>query len=476
MEKPHGLPMLQESQASPGRWTRGPSFRTIADMPVVRRRAGLPPGPPLPALAQTLAYLARPAEFMDTCYRRYGDCFTIDTLLFGVEVSIARPDDIRRFFTGDPDVLRAGEANAALGPIVGPRSILLLDGAEHLRHRRLLMPPFHGERMLSYAATMRAVTEEAMARFPSGGEPFALYPFMQGITLDIILRTVFGMDEGERATALRRALLTVLDRLGRPSAALAIAPALQRPFFGLSPFAAFQRDMRRADALIYAQITRRRAEGSSAGARTDILAMLLDARDEGGAPLTDAELRDELMTLLVAGHETTATMLCWAFDLILTDPRVHRILDGELAGAADPVANDYLDATLKEVLRLRPVIPTVGRKLSQPLEIAGHTLPAGVLVMANPYLTHRLPDVYPEPTAFKPERFLDKKPDPYAWLPFGGGVRRCLGMAFALLELKVVLATVLGQVKLRKARPARVALRAFTMVPADGAEVVMAPS
>jgi cytochrome P450 len=434
----------------------------------------LPPGPPLPATVQTLAYLAEPVAFMEQCHRRYGDCFTLNTLLFGPEVSVVRPEVIRQVFTGDPEVMRAGEANVALGPMVGPRSVLLLDGAEHLRHRRLLMPPFHGERMLSYVATMRAAAEEAAERFPSGRR-FAVHPFMQSLTLDVILRTVFGIDDGAHFTALRRALLAVLDRLGNPLSSLALAPAFQRGFFGISPWDGFQRDMRRADELILAQIARRRTEGGAPGARADILAMLLDARDEAGAPLTDAELRDELMTLLVAGHETTATMLCWAFDMILSEPRVVRRLREELGGGADPMTNEYLEAVLKEVLRLRPVIPAVGRKISEPTEIAGHLLPAGTLLVPNTFLAHRLPDIYPEPLAFRPERFLDKKPDPYAFFPFGGGVRRCLGMAFAMVELKVVLATVLGKVALRKARPgpSRVTIRAFTLVPAGGTEVVM---
>ncbi len=434
----------------------------------------LPPGPPLPAAAQTLAFMLRPLDFLEQCQRRYGDCFTIDTLLFGVEVNFAHPDAVRQVFTGDPDALRAGEANAALEPLVGARSVQLLDGAEHLRQRRLLMPPFHGERMLAYARTMVAITQEAIARLPVG-RPFALHPYVQGITLDIILRTVFGVDEGEHLVALRGALTRVLDRLASPLASLALAPGFQRSFMGLTPWDAFLRDRRHADDLIQRQIVRRRASAGDGEKRDDILAMLLDARDEAGAPLTDAELRDELMTLLVAGHETTATMLCWAFDLVLADERVHHRLLAEIDGGGDPTKLEYLDATLKEVLRLRPVIPAVGRKLAAPTEIAGYVLPAGTLAVPSTYLVQRHPAFYPEPTAFRPERFLGTKPDPYAWLPFGGGVRRCLGMAFALYELKLVFATVLAEVRLRKAHraPARITLRGFTFVPADGAEVVV---
>jgi cytochrome P450 len=331
---------------------------------------------------------------------------------------------------------------------------------------------------------MRAITEEAVARFPVG-RSFALHPHMRGITLDVILRTVLGVDEGEAFAALRAALPKVLDRLDSPAASLALAPSLQRSFFGLSPWDAFQRDLRRADDLVFRLIARRRAEGANGGAaRTDILAMLLDARDEEGQPMTDAELRDELMTLLVAGHETTTTMLCWAFDFVLGDARVLDRLRYEIDGGGDPAQLEYLDAVIKEVLRRRPVIPAVGRKLMipavgrklmAPLEIQGHELPAGAMIVPSIYLTHHLPAFYPDPTAFRPERFLDKKPDPYAWLPFGGGIRRCLGMAFALYELKVVLATVLAHARLRRTRrePARVSLRGFSLVPEGGAQVVM---
>ena len=434
----------------------------------------LPPGPRLPAYAQTLAYLARPIDFLVQCHRRYGDCFTIDTLLFGVEVCVVHPDAIRQIFTGDPDLLRAGEANAPLEPLLGARSVLLLDGPEHLRHRRLLMPPFHGERMLAYARTMRAITEEAVARFPVG-RPFALHPHMQRITLDIILRTVLGVEEGPHLVALREALASLLDRTASATGSVGLAPLFRKSFYGLTPWDGFLRERRRADALVYQQIARRRAAAARGDdRRDDILGMLLSARDEEGRPMTDAELRDELTTLLVAGHETTATMLCWTLDLILADARVHGRVRAEVEDG-DGASHDYLDATVKEALRLRPVVPAVGRKLKAPMEIGGVPLPAGVFVVPSLYLTHRLPAYYPDPEAFKPERFLGKKPDPYAWLPFGGGARRCLGMAFALFELSQVLVAILARARLRKAHPAPapVRLRGFTFVPGRGAEVVM---
>jgi cytochrome P450 len=454
----------------------------------------LPPGPRLPVLAQTLLFLLRPIEFLDWCHRRYGDCFVLNTLLFGREVEVVHPDLVRQVFTGDPDVLRAGEANAILGPLVGDRSVLLLDGVEHVRQRKLLMPPFHGERVAAYGITMHEIAERAIDAWPQGS-PFALYPHMQRITLEIILRTVFGVEEGSQLGDLRDALTRVLNRLSKPVAALLTAPPFRRTLFGLTPWDGFLRDLKHADTLILRQIDRRRADARRRGAvQKDVLAMLLAARDEsppqgGGAtkqgePMTDGELRDELMTLLVAGHETTATMLCWFFELVLTHTVVHDRLLRELydvgADAQDPdlaalARLPFLDATIKEVLRLRPVIPAVGRRLKEPLTIGSFQIPAGELVVPASILTHRMPGLYPDPDAFKPERFLDSKPDPYAWYPFGGGARRCLGMAFSLYEMKVVVASVLTRTRLQKRHPepAPVSLRGFTLVPKGGTQVIL---
>jgi cytochrome P450 len=438
----------------------------------------LPPGPRLPRAVQTLLLIARPVEFLDECHRRYGDCFTVDTHMVGREIEIAHPDLVRAVFTGDPDVFHAGEANDIMRPLLGSHSVLLLDGSEHVRQRKLLMPPFHGERMVAYAETMREVTERVVATWPPDAA-FSLHPHMQRITLEIILRTVFGIDEGAQLEDLRDALTRVLDRQSRPVAALFTLPALRRSVLGLTPWDGFLRDVRRADALIHRQIARRRADlVRGATPRSDVLSMLLDARDVDGQPMTAAELRDELMTLLVAGHETTATMLCWVLDFVLGDERVHAKLLREIGDAAGlEAAAPYLDAVIREVLRLRPVVPAVGRRLKKPITLGRWEIPAGELVVPVSFLTHRLASVYPEPESFQPERFVDKKPDPYAWFPFGGGARRCLGMAFSMFEMKVVLATILRRVRLRKLRPERatVSLRGFTLVPKGGTEVVARP-
>jgi cytochrome P450 len=436
----------------------------------------LPPGPPLPKSVQTALFLTRPVEFLDRCARRYGDLFTVDTYLVGREVEIAHPDLVRQVFTGDPDVMHAGEANDILRPLLGPRSVLLLDGAEHVRERKLLLPPFHGDRVATWGRTMRDVTERVAADWPVG-TPFALHPHMQRITLEVILRTVFGVEEGGQLSDLRDALTAVLDRQSTPLQALFTVPPLRRRFFGLTPWDGFLRDLAHADALIHRQIARRRADRERGEPpRGDVLSMLLEARDEDGRPMTDGEMRDELVTLLVAGHETTATMLCWAFDFVLGDARVLGRVRRELAesprGGEEPLA--YLDAVIKEVLRLRPVVPAVGRRIKKAVKLGRWEIPAGELLVPVSFLTHRLASVYPRPESFEPERFVGVKPDPYAWYPFGGGARRCLGMTFSLFEMRIVLATVLSRRSLRKRRPApaEVTLRGFTLVPKGGTEVV----
>lgn len=420
-------------------------------------------------------YLARPEQFLTECHARYGDVFAVETVIFGREVCIVRPELIKQVFTGDPDQLRAGEANEALGPLVGEKSVLLLDGKEHLRQRRLLMPPFHGERMLAYRDAMREATNRAIDGWPHG-RAIELHAEMQRITMDVIVRTIFGAED-ELAGPLRTKLTELLLHLSSPLTMLGTVPAMRRDIFGLSPWARFRRSIEAVDALVYEQIARRRAAAETdSEPRTDVLTMLLSARDEDGKPMSDLELRDELVTLLVAGHETTATELAWAFDLILRDRAVRLRLVDEIASAGGDLERmPFLDATIKEVLRLCPVIPAVGRMVKKPLTLGGYDVPVGAMVVPGVWLTHRLPDVYPEPAQFRPERFLDAKPDPYSYLPFGGGIRRCIGMAFALFEMKVVLATVLSRVRLRPLEEdhARISLRGFTHAPKGGVPVML---
>jgi cytochrome P450 len=478
----------------------------------------LPPGPRTPATLALLQWMIWPAATFEQGFREYGDLYSVKNPLFGAEVIVSDPELIKQIFTGDADALHGGEASRALGPIVGPRSVLLLDGREHHRERKLLMPPFHGERLTVYADVMRSITERVIDAWAIG-ERFSLLPSMQRITFDVIARTIFGVHEGEEVEGLWKHLGALVEKAQSPLGMLWLHPAFQRDLGPLTGWAAIKRLLRATDEIIYGIIARAResaaeaatatgsdtATGSAAATasatgyaaasatasasvsdsvsaggsrRSDVLSMLLSAVDEHGQPMSDEELRDELITLLLAGHETTATALCWAVEEILRRPEVHgRILD-EIAAAptdqAHKTALPYLDATIKEVLRLRPLAPLIARKLAAPLTLRGYAIPAGTYVIPCVYLAQRHPDYWDEPAAFRPERFLDKKPDPYAWIPFGGGARRCIGMAFALFEMRVVLATLLPRVRLRLPdKPATITLRSFLFAPSGGPRVIV---
>jgi cytochrome P450 len=427
----------------------------------------LPAGPSAPVALQSLAWLRRPTAFLDRCRARYGDVFTIQVARAeGPWVVLAHPDAVKEVFTGRPEDLRAGEGNEILGPVLGPRSVLLLDGREHLAQRRLLLPPFHGERMQRYGQLMAEVARAEIAGWPRGA-PFRLAPRMQAVTLEVILRAVFGTRPGPRHEELRERLRRMLGLLVDPKAFALVgligARVNDLPFVG--------RPVQAVDELIYAEIRERRRE-ADLEQRDDILSLLLQATHEDGTPMSDEELRDELVTLLVAGHETTATALSWALERLLRHADAWERLREEARAGEDA----YAEAVIHETLRLRPVLPVVLRRLTRPMTIAGHDLPAGVKVAPCIYLVHRREDVYPDPAAFRPERFLERPPGTYTWIPFGGGVRRCLGAAFAQFEMKVVLRELALGVDLRAAEreAERIGRRAITLAPARGAEVLAA--
>jgi cytochrome P450 len=436
----------------------------------------LPPGPTSPPLLQAMRWVQWPLPFLDECERRFGETFTLHFPSAPPIVFFTHPDAIKTIFTGDEEDLRAGEANYRLAPVLGRRSLLILDGREHLRERRLLQPPFHGDRMLAYGTVMRDIAASAVERWPIG-RSFPLHSEMQGVTLDVILRTVFGLDEGPAKRDLRAALLDLLTLSSNPQLLLA---AQQASGNGAGPATRFFAARERVDRLLFAEIAARRQ--ADVTGRPDILSLLVRATYEDGRPLEDEALRDELMTMLVAGHETTATALAWSVSHVLGHPDVRARMVDELAGAGpaplDPqrvTRLEYLDAVCRETLRLTPIIPLVGRRLTRPMQIGGTDLPAGVVAAPCIYLAHRRPDRWPEPERFRPERFLETKPTPYEFLPFGGGVRRCLGMAFALVEMKIVLAEVLSRVELRTAPgyQVRVVRRSVTLAPSEGMPVVV---
>lgn len=437
----------------------------------------LPPGPRQPSFVQLLQFVQRPLPWMDACARRYGDPFTARFAGLGDFVLLAAPDLIKQVFTGDADVLHAGKANAILEPMVGSNSVLLLDGAPHLRQRRLLLPPLRGERMFAYAQLMAEIATAAADRMPIG-EPFALHPIMQSITLEVIMRAVFGLEQGARMDELRGLLVELLE----PPPAIMVFLPVKYLDFPLSPYRTFLRRRAAVDRVLRGIVRARMASTDPPG--TDILSLLLSARDEAGVAMTEDELRDELITMLVAGHETTATSLSWAFACLLEHPEAGARLAAELdgvrssGGGVHPEAlNDleYLDAAVKETLRLRPILPDVVRKVQAPFQLGGYTIPPGVSLTPCIYLAHRRPEAYPEPERFRPERFLGARLDPYTWLPFGGGIRRCLGMAFALYEMKIVVGVMWSRLRLRLASPGpvRVVRRTFTLAPRGGTRVVV---
>ncbi len=428
----------------------------------------LPPGPSTSRALQTLRWIARPTAMLEDCHRRYGDMFTVRLAQEGDWVFLAHPDAVKQVFTGDPRLLHAGKANVIMLPVLGNNSVLLLDEAAHMSQRKLLLPPFHGERMRSYAQTMREVAAEEVERWPLG-EPFAVWQSMQAITLEVIMRTVFGVEDEARRAPLRDAVATALHR-GISPKQLGLVTILGPQRLAKAPW--YQRNFAHSNRLIYDEIALRR-QAPDLDEREDILSMLLAARHEDGSPMSDVELRDELMTLLIAGHETTASSLAWTLERLVRHPEM---LD-RLREEAEAGEDEYVDAVIKETLRLRPILSLVLRRLTEPMEIGGRLLPAGVNVAPAIHLVHRRPDVYPEPLRFRPERFLEGQGGTYTWFPFGGGVRRCLGASFAQFEMKIVLQEVVRRLALRAAdpRPEPRKRRAITLVPGRGGEVVATP-
>ena len=420
----------------------------------------------MPRPVQTMGWITRTGPFLERCRARYGDVFTVRIAQEGTWVMLANPDHVRQVFTGDPKVFHAGEANAILRPVLGDNSVLLLDEQPHLAQRKLLLPPFHGERMQRYVDLMSEVAEREIERWPQG-EPLELWPRMQAVTLEVIMRAVFGMEEGARLDRLREAIRSSLDWATAPAQMAALA-LLGPDRVSRMPF--FRNRFTEVDTLIYEEIASRRAE-ANLEERDDIMSLLLQAEHEDGSPMSDEELRDELMTLLVAGHETTATALAWGIERLVRHPDELERLREE----ADSGGDEYVDAVAKETLRLRPVIPIVVRRLTEPVEIGGYTLPAGVKVAPCIYLMHRHASVYdPDPSAFRPERFLEQPAGTYTWIPFGGGIRRCIGASFAVVEMKTVLSAIARSVDLRAVRPEaeHVLRRAITLTPNRGAEVI----
>ena len=410
---------------------------------------------------------------MDRHKARYGDSFTIrlPAAPRGM-VLVSEPEIVKEVFALGPDDAHAGKANAILRPFLGKHSLLVLDGAEHLRQRKMMMPAFHGERMHAYGRTMMDLAHESIDGWPVG-ERFSVHRPMQRITLQVILRTVFGVAEGPRLSQLGRLLTTMLDAASWPALLFGF---MQRDLGPFSPWGRFLRSARAASELLRGEIRRGREQGTAG--RSDVLAMMLQTRDEADQPMSEDEVHDELVTLLTAGHETTATALAWALRWILHDAALVGRLRSEIAkcdGEPQAIAKlELLDATVKESLRLQPVVPMVGRVLRRPMKLGTLDLPEGATVAPAIYLVHRRPSLYPEPARFMPDRFLTFKPSPSEWLPFGGGLRKCIGAAFAIYEMKMMLAAMLPRVDARLAtEDIRVTRRGVTIAPSEGTPIVV---
>jgi cytochrome P450 len=427
----------------------------------------LPPEPKSSPLTQTLRWSFRPLPFMQENREKYGDSFSVKFLTFERPmVLISDPVAIKALYTERSHGLPPGR-DIILTPIVGARSLLVTEGADHLAHRKVMLPPFHGERMRSYLPLVEEIVDREIDTWPLG-EEFAIHPRMQAITLEVILRVVFGVADGPRLERLREVLSRILEETASPFAQL--TSLASRRFGGRGPWARFERQLKEADDLLYAEIAEHRSNGNYEE-REDILSLLMQAEFEDGSGMSDTDLRDQLMTLLLAGHETTATALAWTFDLLLRHPREL----GRLRDSLQEGEDDYLRATISESLRLRPVVPLAGRRLAVDLVADGLTLPAGTDVTPAIWLTHTRADSFPEPFAFRPERFLEGSPDTYAWIPFGGGIRRCIGAAFAEFEMRIALREVLTRCELHKASPApeKIGRRNITLSPRDGTPVVL---
>ena len=427
---------------------------------------GLPPGPRMGRVPQTAIWSRKAQWLLEQSRARFGRMFTLKIAYEGDWVVLSDPDLVKQVFTGDPRIFHAGEGNQILRPVLGDNSVLVLDEKKHIAQRKLLLPPFHGERMQGYGEKMAEIAAREIESWPTG-VPYKLRPRMQAITLEIVIETVFGVHGGERMAPLRDALREFLDLTTDPKVLL---PILLIGPDRINGVPAFRRRVGRVDQLLAAEIGERRAAEDLAE-RDDVLSMLVQARHEDGSPMSDAEIRDELLTLLVAGHETTATALSWAMERLTRSPEQMERLRAEVEAGEET----YLTATVQETLRLRPVIVVVVRKLTEPVELGGYELPAGARVVPSIHLIHRDPQIYPEPERFLPERFLDNPPGTYIWIPFGGGVRRCLGAAFAQFEMAVVLRELVRRYEVTAANPAseRPFRRAITETPRHDATVVL---
>jgi len=442
--------------------------------------SSLPPGPRAPSLQQLYAWTYRPTELLERCHARYGDMFTLRLPAFPPMVVVARPDDVKQVFSADSDAFAAGAANSMLKATLGEHSLLLLDGARHDLERKLILPAFTGERLASYGEIMRAAAREvfcndALNAWGTPRELFSLHGPMKQITMAVIMRAMFGQSPGDGLSEVPRLLDACLKVANSPAfvtlvdASGEIRGRAWQERTRWSPWSRFRQQRARLDAVLLAEIARRRAVAAE---RTDVMSLLMTMHDEAGRALDDAAIRDHMLSLLVAAHRTTAGALTWTMYWLLREPVVHRRVREELAGGS----SDYLSLAIKEALRLSPPLAVVLRRVMSPQQVGSYLLPASVLVAPSSYLVHRRADCWDEPARFQPERFRTRI-NPYVYFPFGGGTRRCIGMAFALYEMNIVLSELLSAVSLELKpgyRP-RTVRKGITFVISDGLPVRRLP-
>jgi len=438
-------------------------------------------GPKDARFVQTVRGILNPLYDLDSNYQRYGDIYIAQTSIFPPQVIVSNPQAIQEIFTADAKLFKSGTVNHITLPLVGSNSLLLLDGDRHLQQRKLLMPPFHGERMKAYGQIIRNTTAKVINNWTPGKSVIA-QSTMQQISLEVILHAVFGLSEGERCQQIQQLIINMFSLFNNPlNATFLLVKSLQKDLGAWSPWGGFLRQRQRLDELLYQEIRERKTQSEPLG--EDILSLLILAHDEAGQPMSDVELRDELMTILFAGHETTATALAWALYWIHYIPEVRKKLlqelnsiDVENCDPAEISKLPYLNAVCCETLRIYPIVLfTFPRLVQAPMQLMGYNIPKGMVLSPCIYLVHHRPDIYPEPKRFKPERFLERQFSPYEYLPFGGGNRRCIGTAFAIFEMKLVLAKVLSLYSLELAEnsPVMPVRRGVTMAPAGGVPLMV---
>lgn len=452
---------------------------TISENQQAQTIKDLPDGPKNSRLLLTIRAVFQPLKYLEKYAQEYGDFYTSKFAGFPTQVVISNPQAIQEIFTADSKTFNSAQGNEVLRPLLGDYSLTLHDGNYHQQQRKLLLPSFHGERMKAYGDTICEITQQVINQLQVG-QIFSAREAMQQISLRVILRSIFGLDEGQRYYKLRELMGELIDTIGSPlKSSFILLPVLQKDFGSWSPWGKFIRQKQQINELLNAEIRERKAANNFSG--EDILTLMMSARDEAGQPMTEAELRDELMTLLFAGHETTATALAWALYWIHYHPQVKEKLLNELNSLGDnpdlmTISKlPYLNAVCCETLRIYPVVLfTFPRVVQVPIKIMGYEFHPGTILSPCIYLVHHREDLYPQSKEFKPERFLERQFSPYEFFPFGGGNRRCIGMAFALFEMKLVLATILQstELKLAENRPVLPARRGITMAPAGGVKMV----